>query len=212
MNFLKPSKRKSQQPEAEVSEPSLEWLYNDIPDEKGELFVPNNADYDKGNIDLRDPVYDFRDVIHSIRNNESRVETLKKFLSAASSFSDKAGTDPVEALTSMPLTILSILGVFYAVSAVAVLGYKYTLLTAGSTNGQAVALVPVLLLFSVPLVAAVAYVTARTTMDGKISLTRLARGDTNWLRPDFDSVDFVYDVGVGATALLGLGWVVSVAL
>ena len=137
---------------------------------------------------------------------------LKKFLSAASSFSDKAGTDPVEALTSMPLTILSILGVFYAVSAVAVLGYKYTLLTAGSTNGQAVALVPVLLLFSVPLVAAVAYVTARTTMDGKISLTRLARGDTNWLRPDFDSVDFVYDVGVGATALLGLGWVVSVAL
>ena len=43
-------------------------------------------------------------------------------------------------------------------------------------------------------------------MDGKISLTRLARGDTNWLRPDFDSVDFVYDVGVGATALLGLGW------
>ena len=84
MNFLKPSKRKSQQPEAEVSEPSLEWLYNDIPDEKGELFVPNNADYDEGNIDLRDPVYDFRDVIHSIRNNESRVETLKKFLSAAS--------------------------------------------------------------------------------------------------------------------------------
>ena len=212
MNFLKPSKRKSQQPEAEVSEPSLEWLYNDIPDEKGELFVPNNADYDEGNIDLRDPVYDFRDVIHSIRNNESRVETLKKFLSAASSFSDKAGTDPVEALTSMPLTILSILGVFYAVSAVAVLGYKYTLLTAGSTNGQAVALVPVLLLFSVPLVAAVAYVTARTTMDGKISLTRLARGDTNWLRPDFDSVDFMYDVGVGATAILGLGWVVSVAL
>ena len=212
MNFLKPSKRKSQQPDAEVSEPSLEWLYNDIPDEKGELFVPNNADYDEGNIDLRDPVYDFRDVIHSIRNNESRVETLKKFLSAASSFSDKAGTDPVEALTSMPLTILSILGVFYAVSAVAVLGYKYTLLTAGSTNGQAVALVPVLLLFSVPLVAAVAYVTARTTMDGKISLTRLARGDTNWLRPDFDSVDFVYDVGVGASALLGLGWVVSVAL
>ena len=195
-----------------MSEPSLEWLYNDIPDEKGELFVPNNADYDEGNIDLRDPVYDFRDVIHSIRNNESRVETLKKFLSAASSFSDKAGTDPVEALTSMPLTILSILGVFYAVSAVAVLGYKYTLLTAGSTNGQAVALVPVLLLFSVPLVAAVAYVTARTTMDGKISLPRLARGDTNWLRPDFDSVDFVYDVGVGATALLGLGWVVSVAL
>ena len=55
----------------------------------------------------------------------------------------------------MPLTILSILGLFYAVSAAAVLAYKYTLLTAGSDNGQAVALLPVLLLFSLPLVAAV---------------------------------------------------------
>ena len=97
-------------------------------------------------------------------------------------------------------------------SAIAVLGYKYTLLTAGSTNGQAVALLPVAILFLVPLVAAVAFVVTRSSIDGKISLSRLARGDQNWLRPDFDSVDFMYDVGVGATALLGFGWVVSVAL
>ena len=68
---------------------------------------------------------------------------------------DRAGTDPVRALTTMPLTILSILGLFYAVSAAAVLAYKYTLLTAGSDNGQAVALLPVIILFSLPLVAAV---------------------------------------------------------
>ena len=212
VDFLNPKKRKSQAPDHDLSEPSLEWLYNDIPDDKSELFIPNNADYDEGNIDLRDPIYDFKDVIHSIRNNESRVLTLKKFLSAASSFSDKAGTDPVQALTSMPVTILSILGGFYAVSAIAVLAYKYTLFTAGSTNGQAVAIIPVAILFAVPLVAALVYVTARQSVDGKISLTRLARGDSHWLRPDFDSIDFAYDVGVGATALLGLGWIVSIAV
>jgi len=210
-NFLSP-KKQIQKSESDLSEPSLEWLYNDIGEDDSDFFIPNNADYDEGNIDLRDPIYDFKDVIHSIRNNETRILTLKKFLSAASSFSDKAGTDPVQALTSMPLTILSILGVFYAVSAVAVLGYKYTLFTAGSSNGQAVALIPVAILFTIPLIAAAVFVTARSTMDGKISLTRLARGDQHWLRPDFDSIDFMYDVGVGATALLGMGWIVSIAL
>ena len=216
LNFLSPNKRRvlTAAPDPELTEPSLEWLYNDITsDEKdGGLFIPNNADYDEGNLDYRDPIYDFRDVIHSIKNNESRILTLKKFLSAASSISDRAGTDPMRALTTMPLTILSILGVFYAVSAVAVLAYKYTLLTAGSTNGQAVALIPVAILFTLPVIAAVVLVTAQSTMDGRISLTSLARGDEHWLRPDFDSVDFMYDVGVGATAILGLGWVVSVAL
>ena len=209
--FLSPDKRK--QSVSELSEPSLEWLYNDISSsDKEEFFIPNNADYDEGNLDYRDPVYDFRDVLHSIRNNESRIVTLKKFLSAASSITDRAGSDPIQALTTMPLTILSILGLFYAVSAVAVLAYKYTLLTAGNNNGQAVALIPVALLFSLPLIAAVVLVTAQSSLDGRISLTRLARGDEQWLRPDFDSVDFMYDVGVGATALLGLGWIVSVAL
>ena len=213
LTFLTPNKRRVlTAPAPEPSEPSLEWLYNDVSDDKDGLFIPNNADYDEGNLDYRDPVYDFRDVIHSIKNNESRILTLKKFLSAASSITDRAGTDPMRALTTMPLTILSILGVFYAVSAVAVLAYKYTLLTAGSNNGQAVALIPVALLFTLPVVAAVVLVTAQSTMDGRISLTSLARGDEHWLRPDFDSVDFMYDVGVGATALLGLGWVVSVAL
>jgi len=139
--------------------------------------------------------------------------TLKKFLSAASGLSDRAGTDPVFMLWSMPLTILSILGVFYAVSAVAVLAYKYVLLTTGNSNGQAVAVLPVVLLFTVPLVLAVGFLIARGALDGQINLGRLARGDLkHGLRQDFDSVDFAYDMGVGATALLGLGWIVSVTL
>jgi len=228
--LIKPKKPK--RPEPELSEPSIEWLYNDIDTEKKaslfsspttDLFIPSVDDYDDGNIDYRDqadiendlnvPEYDFKDVIHSIRNNESRIVTLKKFLSAASGLSERAGTDPMYMLWSMPLTILSILGVFYAVSAVAVLGYKYVLLTTGNSNGQAVAVLPVLLLFSVPLVLSVVFLVARGTLDGKINLGRLARGDLkHGLRQDFDSVDFAYDMGVGATALLGLGWIVSVTL
>lgn len=228
-SLIKP--KKPQRPEPELSEPSIEWLYNDIDTEEKisifespatDLFIPNNSDYDNGNIDYRDqddidnqyvPEYDFKDVIHSIRNNESRIVTLKKFLSAASGLSDRAGTDPVFMLWSMPLTILSILGVFYAVSAVAVLGYKYVLLTTGNSNGQAVAVLPVILLFTVPLVLAVTFLIARGALDGQINLGRLARGDLkHGLRQDFDSVDFAYDMGVGATALLGLGWIVSVTL
>jgi len=227
--LIKP--KKPQRPEPEQSEPSIEWLYNDIDTEEKnslfsspttDLFIPNNNDYDDGNIDYRDeddiandyvPEYDFKDVIHSIRNNESRIVTLKKFLSAASGLSDRAGTDPVFMLWSMPLTILSILGVFYAVSAVAVLAYKYVLLTTGNSNGQAVAILPVVLLFTVPLVLAVGFLIARGALDGQINLGRLARGDLkHGLRQDFDSVDFAYDMGVGATALLGLGWIVSVTL
>ena len=223
--------KKPKRPELELNEPSIEWLYNDIDTEEKnslfsspetDLFIPSNSDYDDGNIDYRDhddtedqyvPEYNFKDVIHSIRNNESRIVTLKKFLSAASGLSDRAGSDPMFMLWSMPLTILSILGVFYAVSAIAVLGYKYVLLTTGNTNGQAVAVLPVVLLFTVPLVLSGVFLIARGALDGQINLGRLARGDLkHGLRQDFDSVDFVYDMGVGATALLGLGWVVSVTL
>merc|ERR1712228_202278 len=59
------------------------------------------------------------------------------------------------------LTIFSFLGVFYAVSALAVLGYKYALLTGGSSNGQAVAVLPVLLIFTVPAILVAGFLIAR---------------------------------------------------
>lgn len=130
-----------------------------------------------------------------------------------SGMTDRAGTDPAFMLWSMPLTILSILGVFYAVAAVGVLGYKYILLTTGNTNGQAVAILPVLFIFSIPVVMATVFMVARGSLDGQINIGQLARGDLNRVfRQDFDSLDFAYDLGVGATAILGLGWIVSVTL
>jgi len=219
---------------SESNEPSYEFIYNDqdIEDKatlaenqlnnlSNGLFIPSNGDYDDYNLNYIDdedgdtyaPDYDFKDVLHSIRNNESRIITLKKFLSAASGMTDRAGTDPAFMLFNMPITILAILGVFYAVSAVAVLGYKYLLLTTGNSNGAAVALIPVAVIFAIPLVLATIFLFIRGSVDGQINIGQLARGDLNRVfRPDFDSVDFAYDLAVGSSALLGLGWIVSVAL
>lgn len=226
--LLKPKKPGRPLVEVDSSRPSWEFVQENNEIDLGEKvgvegtdqFVPTNSEYDDYNLNYVDeeagpkyPQYTMKDVIHSIKNNESRVETLKKFLSAASAMTDRAGTDPVFMLWSMPLTLLSFLGVFYAVSAVAVLGYKYVLLTSGSNNGQAVAVLPVVLLFTVPLVLVTVFLVARGSLDGQINLGRLARGDLqNTFRQDFESVDFVYDLGVGATALLGLGWMVSITL
>jgi len=230
----KPVKVKSEQ--SEPSEPSYEFVYNNEIDtgedkaslfqsQDSDLFIPNNGDYDDYNLNYIDgeeeeeekevnlPDYDFKDVLHSIKNNESRILTLKKFLSAASGLTDRAGTDPVFMLWSMPLTILSILGVFYAVAAIGVLGYKYLLLTTGNTNGQAVAILPVAILFTAPLIMATIFLLGRGIVDGQINLGGLARGDLNRVfRQDFDSIDFIHDLGLGATAILGLGWIVSVTV
>ena len=48
------------------------------------------------------------------RNNESRIETLKKFLSAVNSFTDRAGTDPSFMMFNLPITLLALMGkIFY---------------------------------------------------------------------------------------------------
>lgn len=185
-----------------------------------DTFVPTLDDYDDFNLDYRDEQnsvtgqqYDFKDVIYSIRNNESRVETFKKLLSAVTSFTDRAGTDPSFMIFNLPITLLSILGGFYAVSAIAIIGYKYVLLSTGNTNGTAVSVLPLLVFFIVPALVATVFLVARSAIDGQINLGGLARGDfKKALRQDFDPVDFAYDLAVGSSALLGLGWVVSVVL
>jgi len=210
-----------------MSEPSYEFVnydsiddYNEIEKEFGSDTILSNDDYDDFNIDYSDSgskeptkLYDFKDVLYSIRDNETRIETFKKFLSAASGMSTRASTDPSFMVFNMPVTLLSILGGFYALSAVGVLAYKYALLTAGSDNGAAVAIIPVAVSFLVPLLLVTAYLVIRTTVDGQVSFSHLARGDFNEaLRPDFDPVSFVYDAAIGSTALLGVGWIVSVVL
>ena len=228
-NLIKPKKpvKKPVETDTSLSRPSWEFVQEENEIEVGEKlstidtdqFVPTNADYDDYNLNYVDtddepkyPQYTMKDVLYSIKNNESRILTLKKFLSAASGLSDRSGADPITSLLSMPLTIFSFLGVFYAVSALAVLGYKYALLTGGSSNGQAVAILPVLLIFTVPAVLVAIFLIGQGSLNGRIDLGHLARGDVKNGFSKVDSVDFMYDLGVGATALLGLGWMVSITL
>ena len=228
-NLIKPKKpKKPVETDTSLSRPSWEFVQEEneieVVGEKlstidTDQFVPTNADYEDYNLNYVDtddepkyPQYTMKDVLYSIKNNESRILTLKKFLSAASGLSDRSGADPITSLLSMPLTIFSFLGIFYAVSALAVLGYKYALLTGGSSNGQAVAIVPVLLIFTVPAVLVAIFLIGRGSLDGRIDLGHLARGDVKNGFSKVDSVDFMYDLGVGATALLGLGWMVSITL
>jgi hypothetical protein len=229
-NLIKPKKpKKPVETDTSLSRPSWEFVQEEnkieVVGEKlstivdTDQFVPTNADYEDYNLNYVDtddepkyPQYTMKDVLYSIKNNESRILTLKKFLSAASGLSDRSGADPITSLLSMPLTIFSFLGIFYAVSALAVLGYKYALLTGGSSNGQAVAIVPVLLIFTVPAVLVAIFLIGQGSLNGRIDLGHLARGDVKNGFSKVDSVDFMYDLGVGATALLGLGWMVSITL
>ena len=95
----------------------------------------------------------------------------------------------------------------------AVIAFKYTLYTVGNENGAALAIIPVVISFIVPVLIVTTFLIVRGMIDGQVSLNHLARGDLNQaLRPDFDPVTFVYDAAVGSTALLGLGWIVSVVL
>ena len=228
-NLINPKKpKKPVETDTSLSRPSWEFVQDEneieVVGEKlstidTDQFVPTNADYEDYNLNYVDtddepkyPQYTMKDVLYSIKNNESRILTLKKFLSAASGLSDRSGADPITSLLSMPLTIFSFLGIFYAVSALAVLGYKYALLTGGSSNGQAVAIIPVLLISAVPAVLVAIFLIGRGSLDGRIDLGHLARGDVKNGFSKVDSVDFMYDLGVGATALLGLGWMVSITL
>ncbi|XP_023345921.1 uncharacterized protein LOC111714919 [Eurytemora carolleeae] len=229
LGLLRPQNRpQSSAPVEDLSEPSYEFIYNNIDDTEklskpvqGGTFLPTLEDYEDYNInlagdetaELNTEVYDFKDVLHSIRNNETRIEILKKFLSATTTLTNRAGTDPSFMLFNMPITILSILGGFYALSAIAVIAYKYILYSTGNANGAALAILPVAISFFIPAVIASIFLVVKLSVDGQINLGRLARGDfENILRQDFDGLDFLYDAAVGSTAILGLGWIVSVIL
>ena len=109
--------------------------------------------------------------------------------------------------------VIFISGGFYAISAIAVIAYKYILYSTGNTNGAALAILPVAISFLIPAIIATIFLVVKLSVDGQINLGRLARGDfDNILRQDFDGLDFAYDAAVGSTAILGLGWIVSVVL
>ena len=59
--------------------------------------------------------YDFEDVVHSIRNNETSGEVFKKFLSAAAALSERSDSNPVFMMWTIPTTILALMGIVYFV-------------------------------------------------------------------------------------------------
>ena len=60
-------------------------------------------------------LYDFGDVVQSIRNNETSAEVVKKFLSAAAALSERSDSNPVFMMWTIPTTILALLGMVYFV-------------------------------------------------------------------------------------------------
>ena len=59
--------------------------------------------------------YDFGDVLHSIRANETTGEVAKKFLSAAAALSERSDSSPVFMMWTLPTTILALMGLVYFV-------------------------------------------------------------------------------------------------
>ena len=60
-------------------------------------------------------LYDFGDVVHAIRANETTGEVFKKFLSAAAALSERSDSNPVFMMWTIPTTILALLGIVYFV-------------------------------------------------------------------------------------------------
>ena len=60
-------------------------------------------------------LYDFGDVLQSIRNNETTGEVAKKFLSAAAALSEKSDSNPVFWFWTIPTTVLALGGIVYFV-------------------------------------------------------------------------------------------------
>ena len=59
--------------------------------------------------------YDFGDVVHAIRTNETTGEVAKKFLSAAAALSERSDSSPVFMMWTLPTTILALMGLVYFV-------------------------------------------------------------------------------------------------
>lgn len=159
-----------------------------------------------------DAEFGFEDVLQSIRRNESSVIIMKKFLSAASALSERSGNNPVFMMWTIPTTIFAILGLLYLGGAMLILTYKGLLFATGNTS-DLVNVLPVAFSFGLPLVLGLVLVGMKTYAVGQVSVARVMRGDIkNGFREDFDPIHFGLDSAFGASALLGLGWIISIAV
>lgn len=155
-------------------------------------------------------LYDFGDVVQAIRNNETTAQVAKKFLSASAALSERSDSNPVFMMWTIPTTILALLGVVYFVGALAIIGYKYML---QGGQGDPGTLITVGAVFLIPLILGFVVVTSRSAVSGELAVNKIVRGDLRGsMRQDFDGVDFVMDAIFGSSALLGIGWLVSITV
>jgi len=142
------------------------------------------------------------------------VEVVKRLFNAAVSVSERSDTDDsVFMIWTVPTSLLAAAGLFYTLAAVAIVGYKYTMFISQGDANQAINLIPIAAVFLVPLVIGLVIVTARSSATGELDISRLMSGDVSAsMRQDFDGVDFTMDAIFGSSALLGLGWLVSITV
>ena len=117
--------------------------------------------------------YDFEDVVHSIRNNETSGEVFKKFLSAAAALSERSDSNPVFMMWTIPTTILALMGLVYFVGAITIIGYKSV--SGGGTDPTA--FIGAALVLSLPLLFGFAIVGSRSAINGELEVNKIVRGD-----------------------------------
>eukprot|EP00093_Oithona_nana_P009738 09738.XXX_362876_362473_1 [CDS] Oithona nana genome sequencing. len=111
---------------------------------------------------------------------------------------------------TLPTTILALMGLVYFVGAITIIGYKS--LSDGSGTDPT-AFIGAALVLSLPLLFGFAIVGSRSAINGELEVNKIVRGDLkNSMRQSFDGVDFVMDGVFGASALLGIGWLVSITV
>lgn len=201
-------KRKNFQRVESAASNNLDYTQYDTDNDQNLIFYNDNP---QQQVNPNQPLgtYDFEDVVHSIRNNETSGEVFKKFLSAAAALSERSDSNPVFMMWTIPTTILALLGIVYFVGAMAIVGYKYMLDgTANPAN-----LISVVIVFTIPLILGFFIVGSRSTINGELQMNRIMRGDLRGsMRQDFDGVDFVMDAIFGASGLLGIGWLASISI
>jgi len=186
----------------------LDYSQYDTDDDQNLIFYNNQNQQQQG---VSKPVglHDFGDVLNAIRRNETTGEVFKKILSATAALSERADSHPVFMMWTIPTTILALLGSVYFVGALAILSYKYML--DGTSNPAN--LISVVIVFTIPLLLGFLVVGSRSAINGELQMSRIMRGDIKGsMRQDFDGVDFTMDAIFGSSALLGIGWLVSITV
>lgn len=196
----------------------LDYDYYDTGDDENLIFYGQH-----NNIGTRPPQgggsglgsddFDFTEVTDAIKNNNTGVDIAKKVLSKLAKLTERSeDSNSIFMMWTIPTTILALMGIVYFVGALAIVSYKYSLVFNGDPN-QAVNLIPVIIAFSLPLIVGIVLVSGRASLNGKLDVSRVMKGDfSQSMRSDFDGVDFTLDGIFGSFGLLGVAWLASVTI